>query len=193
MNALYNKLSGAQYAILASGSYMLFFGALCKIIWKFLYALKICDYLTLTECFFPMQSIGFILLGVGMTMALKKQKGNETTLYSTALVAVIPVISTHMPFLLVTLLAMTYVHIIICVYAIKLKNKIVILFVILSYIGMLCNCFVGVATNKGVDNVALYHWIAELSHIFAEVFLLMSVRSLVKKGLNDADCFNKNK
>lgn len=191
MSALHNKLSYGKYAILASGAYMLFFGGICKILWKFLYAFKVCDYVTLTECFFPMQSIGFILLcvGVGSAVFAKKLPGKEVTLLSAA--AVIPVVSTHMPFLLVTLLAMTTFNVILAVGNVKLKNYRGILWIVLSYAGMLCNCFIGVMANGSDEAVAIFHWIAELSHIFAEVFLLICVVDMIKHGLKDRNAFVK--
>ena len=192
MTALHNKLSYNKYAILASGAYILFFGGICKILWKFLYAFKVCDYVTLTECFFPMQSIGFILLcvGVGSAVFAKKLPANGTTLLSAA--AVIPVVTTHMPFLLVTLIAMTTFNVILAIGNIKLKNPRGVLWIVLSYVGMLCNCFIGVMANGSDEAVAIYHWIAEFSHIFAEVFLLICVSDMIKHGLKEKNAFVKN-
>lgn len=191
MDALHNKLAYNKYAILASGAYMLFFGGICKILWKFLYAFKVCDYVTLTECFFPMQSIGFILLcvGVGSAVFAKKLPSGGATLLS---VAAIPVVTSHMPFLLITLIAMTCFNVILVIGNIKLKNPKGILWLVLSYIGMLCNCFIGVMANGSDEAVAIFHWIAELSHIFAEVFLLICVLDMIKHGLKDKNAFVKN-
>ncbi len=192
MGALHNKLSYNKYAMLSAGAYMLFFGGICKILWKFLYAFKVCDYVTLTECFFPMQSIGFILLcvGVGSAVFAKKLPKNETVVLGAA--AAIPVVTTHMPFLLITLLAMTCFNVILVIGNIKLKNLRGVLWLVLSYIGMLCNCFIGVMANGSDEAVAIYHWIAEFSHIFAEVFLLICVIDMIKHGLKDKNAFVKN-
>ena len=192
MEALHNKLTYSKYAILASGAYMLFFGGICKILWKFLYAFKVCDYVTLTECFFPMQSIGFILLcvGVGSAIFAKKLPSGEVALLSAAVA--IPVVTTHMPFLLITLLAMTTFNVILAIGTVKLKNYRGILWIVLSYIGMLCNCFIGVMANGSDEAVAIYHWIAEFSHIFAEIFLLVCVIDMIKHGLKDKNAFVKN-
>lgn len=192
MEALHNKLSYKKYAILASGAYMLFFGGICKILWKFLYAFKLCDYVTLTECFFPMQSIGFILLcvGVGSAVFAKKLPSGGTALLSVG-AAVIPVVTSHMPFLLITLIAMTCFNVILAIGSIKLKNAKAVLWIVLSYVGMLCNCFIGVMANGSDEAVAIYHWIAELSHIFAEVFLLVCVLDLIKHGLKEKNAFVK--
>ena len=192
MEALHNKLTYSKYAILASGAYMLFFGGICKILWKFLYAFKVCDYVTLTECFFPMQSIGFILLcvGVGSAIFAKKLPSGEVALLSAAVA--IPVVTTHMPFLLITLLAMTTFNVILAIGTVKLNNYRGILWIVLSYIGMLCNCFIGVMANGSDEAVAIYHWIAEFSHIFAEIFLLVCVIDMIKHGLKDKNAFVKN-
>ena len=192
MDALHNKLTHNKYAILASGAYMLFFGGICKILWKFLYAFKVCDYVTLTECFFPMQSIGFILLCVGVGSAVFAKKLPAKTGGAVLMgAAVIPVVSTHMPFLLITLLAMTCFYVILSIGNIKIKNPRGILWLVLSYAGMLCNCFVGVMANGSSEAVAIYHWIAELSHIFAEIFLLVCVNDMIKHGLKDVNAFVK--
>lgn len=192
MDALKNKLSSNKYALLASGVYMLFFGGVCKIIWKFLYAFKVCDYTTLSECFFPMQSIGFILMcvGVGSAVFAKKLPDNNVTLMAST-AALIPVMSSHMPFLLITLIAMTVLYVFIGIGTIKLKNAKAISFLILSYGGFLINCFVGTASNNSDTIVAVYHWIAEFANIFAETFLLICVNSMIAHGLKDKHAFVK--
>jgi len=97
-----------------------------------------------------------------------------------------------MPFLLITLLAMTTFYVILIIANIKLKYSKGILWIALSYIGMLCNCFIGVAANGSSEAVAIFHWIAELSHIFAEVFLLICVKDMIKHGLKEKNAFVKN-
>ena len=193
MDALHNKLSHNKYAILASGAYMLFFGGICKIIWKCLYAFKVCDYTTLSECFFPMQSIGFILMcvGVGAAVFAKKLPDNNVTLMTTT-VALIPVMTSHMPFLLVTLIAMTVLYVFLGIGTMKLKNPKGVLWLVLSYAGFLINCFVGTASNNSDVIVPIYHWIAEFANIFAETFLLICVNSMINHGLKDKNAFVKN-
>lgn len=53
-----------SYGFFASGTFMLFGGAILKVAWKTLYALNVCDYYTLSESFFPMQTIGFVLFNL---------------------------------------------------------------------------------------------------------------------------------
>ncbi len=186
MDSLYNKMTNKVYALFSGGALILFAGAICKLLWKFLYAFGLCDYTMLSECFFPMQSIGFIFMCIAFTKMLKDNKKSGTG--ATALNAVaIPIITTKMPFLLLTFVSMTYFYVMLGIIAVKIKCKKTIILMVLSYAGMLANCFVGSAS----DGSPIYHWIAEFAHLFAEIFLLWSVITLSNSGLKEEDCFVK--
>jgi len=188
MGSLYNKMTRKTYALFSGGALLLFAGALCKILWKFLYALGICDYPMLSECFFPIQPIGFIFMDIALTKMLKdcrksKKETNPTVLNA----ATMPVITTKVPFLILTFFTMTYYYINLSIISAKTKQKKPIILIVLSYLGMMGNCFIGTIT----DGSPIYHWIAEFTHVFAQVCLLWGTVMLCNSGLKEEDCFNK--
>ncbi len=66
MRDLYNKLSKGAFALLSAGVLMIVTAGGYKALWKLLYALEVCDFKMLNRAFFPMQSTGFMLLGLRM-------------------------------------------------------------------------------------------------------------------------------
>lgn len=181
MKDLYNKMNKVQYALLSTGSIMLFFGAIMKLMWKLLYALEICDFTVLSEAFFPLQAVGFLFISIsliGMLSSKKKKKSKENNVNA---IATIPVVTTHMPFLLVTLLGMTTTHVCLAVIAVKMKKKLMVLAFVGSFIFMLAECIVGSMFN----GTASMHWIAEVIHLVAEICLLAGVLGLHKANLAD--------
>ena len=72
---LYNKMSKGAFALFAAGTIDVSFAGALKATYKLLYALGICDFTALSELFFPMQSLGFILAGIGcVAMLCHRQK-----------------------------------------------------------------------------------------------------------------------
>lgn len=187
LKCCYNKMTMAQFSMFSCGTIMLFCGALCKIIWKFLYALKICNYLTLSECFFPMQSFSFLLLAISLSGMIKKcSKEKRTEVYS-----VIPVVDTHMPFIAITFLSTMYMCVQLARISLKLNKKAVV-FVILFFVGTVGQAGVSSITNNmPVENAATFHWIAEGIHILTQAMFLITAIILEKSGFADEDCLKR--
>ena len=74
---MYNKLVKGNYALLATGTIMIFFAGLFKAIYKSLVALNVCAWEALNLAFFPMQATGFLLLGGAMLGVFYSQKENK--------------------------------------------------------------------------------------------------------------------
>lgn len=189
MDSLYNKMAKKVYALFSGGALILFAGAICKILWKFLYAFGVCDYPMLSECFFPIQPIGFIFMCIALTKMLKDSKKSGITASTSTLNAVggIPVITTKLPFLMLTFVSMTYFYVVLSIISVKVKHKKTIIMLVLSYLGMLGNCMIGSVS----DGSPIYHWIAEFAHLFAQIFLLWGTTMLCNSGLKEEDCFKK--
>ena len=80
---LYHKMSKGAFALFAAGTIDIFCAGFLKATWKLLYAAGVCDFTALDAMFFPVQSIGFLLAGVGIVaMLCVRQKG--TRVYSAA-------------------------------------------------------------------------------------------------------------
>lgn len=83
MRDLYNKMSKGAFALFAAGTIDVAFAGAMKALYKLLYAADVCDFAPLSDMFFPVQSIGFLLAGLGMlAMACRRQK--ETALTAAA-------------------------------------------------------------------------------------------------------------
>ena len=74
MRDLYNKMSKGAFALFAAGIIDIVCAGALKATYKLLYALGVCDFEALNNMFFPVQSIGFLLAGIGVVaMVCHKQ------------------------------------------------------------------------------------------------------------------------
>ena len=64
--SFYGRMSTGCFAVFSAGSIMITTAGLFKATWKLLYAAGLCDFERLNQCFFPMQSVGFLLAGIAM-------------------------------------------------------------------------------------------------------------------------------
>ena len=72
---LYNKMTKGSFALFAAGTINIFAAGFLKATWKLLYAAGICDFHALNTMFLPVQSLGFLLAGMGIVwMVLPKKK-----------------------------------------------------------------------------------------------------------------------
>ena len=60
------KMNKAQIAMFSCGVINVFLAGFLKATYKLLYAANICDFEALSNMFFPVQSIGFLLAGIAM-------------------------------------------------------------------------------------------------------------------------------
>ena len=71
---LYQKMNKTSYALFAAGTINVVCAGALKATYKLLYAANICDFEALNSMFFPVQSIGFLLAGLGMILMLCDKK-----------------------------------------------------------------------------------------------------------------------
>ena len=84
---LYAEMSKGAFALFAAGTIMVFVAGFFKATWKLLYAFGICDFQALNQSFFPMQSTGFLLAGLGcVALAFFRQQedGGQSVLAGAA-------------------------------------------------------------------------------------------------------------
>ena len=75
---LYAEMSKGAFALFAAGTIMVFVAGFFKATWKLLYAFGICDFQALNQSFFPMQSTGFLLAGLGcVALAFFRQQADD--------------------------------------------------------------------------------------------------------------------
>ena len=75
MRDLYNKMSKGAFALFAAGVIDIVCAGALKATYKLLYASGVCDFEPLNEMFFPVQSIGFLLAGIGIIAMLCHKQG----------------------------------------------------------------------------------------------------------------------
>ena len=68
------NMNKAQYALFSCGVIDVFVAGFLKATYKLLYAANICDFESLNKMFFPVQSIGFLLAGIGMIWYVLRSK-----------------------------------------------------------------------------------------------------------------------
>ena len=74
---LYPLMSKGAFALFSAGTITVFVAGLFKGIWKLLMALSLCDFEALNRCFFPMQTVGFVLAACGVMAMLFHRQGDR--------------------------------------------------------------------------------------------------------------------
>lgn len=67
---LYNKMSKGAFALFSAGTIFTFVAGVFKATYKILLESRACDFTILNKCFFPMQTIGFVLAAAGLVAML---------------------------------------------------------------------------------------------------------------------------
>ena len=173
---LYNKMSKGSFALFAAGMIDVSFAGALKATYKLLYALGICDFTALSELFFPLQSLGFILAGLGcVAMLCHRQK-------KPAVLAVAPPVFKG-TFIFVGLMigGLGMIYAVLCVLSVKLKKLPVILLFVISFVFVLG---MGYLSSKDFTQ-AYMNWVAECVNLVGQLTLLIATLVLHRHGLSE--------
>ena len=176
MGDLYNKMSKGAFALFASGSIMITIAGALKATWKLLYAAKICDFAALNSMFFPTQSIGFLLAGVGILLMLLQRSGK-----SAALAVAPPVFSGTFVFVGLMVAGLGVMDTVLCILAARMKKPWLIAIFVISFV---CSLGMGYLSSKDFAEASM-NWIAEAVNVVGQGTLLLGVYILHKNGLAD--------
>ena len=181
MRDLYNKMSKGAFALFAAGCIDIVCAGALKATYKLLYAAMICDFEALNAMFFPVQSIGFLLAGIGiLSMLCHKQTKNA------ALAVAPPVFSGTFVFVGLMVAGLGLMDVVLCVLAAKLKKtKLIILFA-LSFVCSLC---MGYLSSQDFARASM-NWIAEGVNVVGQGALLWGAVLLHKNGLGELRLHN---
>ncbi len=163
--AFYLRMSDGQRACFAAGGILLVISGAFKAIWKLLYALKICDVHLFSEQMLFNNAVAFVLLALSTwSMLFKNKSMKEIRMYSAA---AIPVIATHVPYIVGMAVGMMFWYIGLMVASMKwnYRKTAFLLFVAMLF------AFGQSALGAIFDNSPLMHWIAEAMNI-AGMFVL---------------------
>ncbi len=177
---LYNKMSKGAFALFAAGVIDVTMAGALKATWKLLYAGANIDISALNAMFFPVQSIGFLLAGIGMIAMLcynQKEKGIKNC-------AVVPVVSITFPYLVLVMVAgLGCLDAGLCILAKKLKKPGVIAIFVLSFV---CCLGMGYLSTKDFEEAAM-NWIAEGVNFCGQGLFLLGTWMLHKAGLAELE------
>ena len=173
---LYNKMSKGAFALFAAGTINITCAGALKAIWKLLYALGVCDFEALNAMFFPVQSIGFLLAGIGILAMLTHKQSK-----SAALAVVPPVFSGTFVFVGLMVAGLGIMDAVLCILAGKLKKPALIAIFVLSFVCSLC---MGYLSSQNFAEASM-NWIAEGVNVIGQGTLLLGVCLLHKNGLAD--------
>lgn len=193
MRDLYNKMSKGAFALFAAGTINVTCAGALKATYKLLYAIGVCEFEALNAMFFPVQSIGFLLAGIGM-LAMIAFRQAKPKVYSNALVMapvvaagtvetqVAPVVFSG-TFLFVGLMVagLGIMDIVLGILAVKLKKPALIALFALSFV---CSLGMGYLSSQNFAEDSM-NWIAEGVNIVGQGTLLLGAVLMHKSGLSE--------
>ena len=173
---LYPHMCRSSFAMFAAGTINVFCAGFCKATWKLLYAAGIGDFTALNTMFLPVQSIGFLLIGIGMLGMFFKTK-------RTVLLAVPPVIKGTFVFIGMMVAGLGCMCGCLSVLAARMKKIPAIILFVLAFVGSL-----GMGYMSSHDSTsALINWIEQGINTVSQGCLLAGVVLLDKAGLRDLE------
>ena len=170
---LYSKMRKDSFALFAAGTINIFAAGFLKATWKLLYAAGICDFAALNTMFLPVQSIGFLLAGLGIAMMLTTRK--------TLMLAAPPVFSGSVIFIMMMVLGLGSICACLSILAAKLKKKPVMALFILAFLTSM-----GMGALSGMDmTLAWVNWLEQGINCVGQGLLMWGVVRLHKAGLKE--------
>lgn len=174
MRGLYNKMSKGAFALFAAGTIDIACAGALKATYKLLYAAGVCDFEALNAMFFPVQSIGFLLAGLGVLAMLCHRQGKS------AVLAVAPPLFTG-TFVFVALMVagLGMLDVGLCVLAGKIKKPWLSALFVVSF---LCSLCMGYLSSQDFAEAAM-NWIAQGINTVGQAAMLTGAVLLHKNGL----------
>ena len=176
---LYNKMSKAAYALFAAGVIDIACAGALKATWKLLYASGVCNFEALNAMFFPVQSIGFILAGIGILLMICNKRAEGTA----ALAVAPPVFKGTFVFVGLMVAGLGLMDAVLCIIAMKMKKPWLIAVFVLSFV---CSLGMGYLSSKDFAEASM-NWIAEVVNVIGQGALLGGVYMLHKNGLAELE------
>lgn len=175
---LYNKMSKTAFTLFSAGIINIICAGALKATYKLLYAGGICDFEALNAMFFPVQSIGFLLAGIGILLMLCQKKKIGKMLGVAP-----PVFSGTFVFVGLMVIGLGIMDAVLCVLCCKMKKKVLITLFILSFVCSLC---MGYLSSQDFAKASM-NWIAEGVNVLGQGTLFAGVYMLHKNGLYELE------
>lgn len=173
---MYNKMSKGAFALFAAGTINVTCAGALKATYKLLYAANICDFEALNAMFFPVQSIGFLLAGIGIIATLTHKQ--TTTL------AVAPTIfSGTFVFVALMVAGLGCMDAGLCILAFKM-NKQRLGSILAFAFSFVCSLCMGYLSSQNFAQASM-NWIAEGVNVVGQGLFFLGVYLMHKNGLAD--------
>jgi hypothetical protein len=167
-------MSKGAYALFAAGTINIFCAGFLKATWKLLYAANICDFAVLNTLFLPLQSLGFLLAGIGMIGLFVKGR-------KAALAVAPPVFSGSMAFIMMMVAGLGAICSCLSILAAKMKKWPALVLFILSFVASM-----GMGYMSSRDShSAVINWIEQGINCVGHGCLLGGTLILHKAGLKE--------
>ena len=171
---LYGKMRKDAFAMFAAGTINIFLAGFLKATWKLLYAAGICDFAALNTMFLPVQSVGFLLAGLGIVMMLTKKKQIMAAVAP-------PLFSGSVIFIMMMVLGLGSICTVLSIIAVKMKKKGAMVLFILAFAASM-----GMGAMSGQDvTQAGVNWVEQGINCAGQGMLMWGVLILHKAGLKD--------
>lgn len=171
---LYNKMYKGAYSLFAAGTINIFMAGFLKATWKLLYAAGICDFTALNTLFLPLQSIGFLLAGLGLIGTLCRKGRNNAVLAVAP-----PVFSGSMVFIIMMVAGLGAICTCLSIIAAKIKKKGAIPLFVLAFLASMCMGYM----SSHDSTSAIVNWIEQGINCAGQGMLMAGVLLLHKAGL----------
>ena len=172
---LYNKMSKGAFALFAAGTINITCAGALKATYKLLYAANICDFEALNAMFFPVQSIGFLLAGLGVILTLTQKHSSPT-------LAVAPtVFSGTFVFVALMVAGLGLMDVGLCMIAFKMKKQQITTIIVIA-ISFVCSLCMGYLSSQNFAQAAM-NWIAEGVNVVGQGLFFLGTYLLHKNGL----------
>ena len=172
---LYNKMSKGAFALFSAGVIDITLAGALKATYKLLYAAGACDFEALNHMFFPVQSIGFLLAGVGILAMICHDQTEKTAVLALAP----PVFRGTFVFVGLMVAGLGLIDTVLCILSVKLKKPWLIALFALSFACSLC---MGYLSSKDFTEAAM-NWIAEGVNVIGQGTFLAGAIILHRYGL----------
>lgn len=188
---MFNKLRKPFAVMVCSGVTLSLTAGLFKAIWKILLSLNVCDFYPFNIMFMPTQSLGFVLMGVGLLSLLfpikkaKEEKVNMIVLpLLLAILAGTPAtqVDGNIAFIAMLIIGEAMIATSLSYLAVKNKKWLCLILFIVSFIGLMIMGAMKPLSSKMSLSVTAANWIEQSVNIVAQASLLVGCFLLNKKG-----------
>ena len=176
---LYSRMVKGAYALFAAGTIDVVIAGFLKALYKLLYALSVCDFQPLSQMFFPVQAIGFLMAGCGaLYIGARKGKGEKAFA-----AAALPVYKGTFIFVGLMVAGVGMMDFGLIRTAGKMKKPLAVILLAVSFVFILG---MGYLSSKDFSRSSM-NWAAELVNIIGQACLFFAVLILHKAGLAEAE------